>query len=158
MATPRLHPDLEPLGFLLGSWSGAGFGRYPTIDSFRYEETVTFTHVGKPFLVYSQETRHAEDGRLLHGETGFWRLPRPGRVELVVAHPNGIVEVSEGELEGQAIEVRSIVVARTTTAKEVSAVERRLVVEGSVLRSSLEMAAVGRTLQNHLTAELVRNS
>jgi hypothetical protein len=158
VAPPRLHPDLEPLGFLLGSWSGTGFGQYPTIDAFHYEETITFGHVGKPFLAYSQQTRHADDGRLLHGETGFWRMPRPGRVELVVAHPNGIVEVSEGELEGQVVEVRSILVGLTATAKEVSAVERRLVVEGSVLRSSLEMAAVGRTLQNHLTAELVRNA
>jgi hypothetical protein len=155
--SPPLHPDLEPLGFLLGTWSGTGFGQYPTIHPFRYEETVTFSHVGKPFLVYSQRSTHAADGRLLHGESGFWRMPGPGSVELVAAHPNGIVEISEGELDGRAVRVRSTLVGCTTTAKDVRSIERRLVVEGGVLRSSLAMAAVGQVVTNHLVAELRRN-
>ena len=100
MSGPELHPDVAPLGFLLGSWLGEGAGYYSTIEDFTYGEEVRVSHVGKPFLAYTQRTWSLDDGRPLHSESGFWRLSGGTRVELVIAHPSGIVEVEEGELSG----------------------------------------------------------
>jgi len=154
--TPPLHPDVVPLAGLLGTWRGEGVGEYPTIASFRYGEEVRFWHVGKPFLAYTQRTWSLDDDRPLHAESGFWRAKPGGVVEVVLAHPTGIVEVLEGRMDDGRIELGSTAVARTSTAKEVTALRRRFELHGDTLGYSLAMAAVGQALQHHLAATLRR--
>jgi THAP4-like, heme-binding beta-barrel domain len=157
---PDLHPDLQALAALLGTWQGRGSGDYPTIEPFEYLEEVAFSHVGKPFLVYGQKTRAATDGKPLHAETGYLRVPRPGHVELVLAHPSGITEIEVGTYasDGAAIELdmSTTQIGRTPTAKEVTALGRRFRVDGDELSYSLQMGAVGQPLQHHLSAVLHR--
>jgi THAP4-like, heme-binding beta-barrel domain len=154
--TPPLHPDVAALAGLLGTWRGEGAGEYPTIAAFGYGEEVRFWHVGKPFLAYTQRTWSLDDGRPLHGETGFWRAKPGGAVEVVLAHPTGIVEVLEGRVDGGRIELDSTTVATTSTAKEVTALRRRFQLDGDTLAYTVAMAAVGQPLQQHLSARLHR--
>ena len=119
---PVLHPDIASLAALIGKWSGHGHGEYPTIELFDYDETIAIAATGKPFLAYEQRTRDRADGRPLHRETGFWRVPEPGRIELVIAHPTGIVEIDEGTFDGGLIRLRATTVGRTATAKDVTAI------------------------------------
>jgi nitrobindin-like protein len=156
--TASLHDAVVPLGFLLGRWAGEGEGSYPTIDPFRYGEEITLSHVGKPFLAYAQRSWSLDDGRPLHAETGYLRCSSPSQVEIVVAHPTGVVEVSEGPLTATSVVLSSRAIARTGTAKEVTAVIRRITVESALLEYELDMAAVGVVLTGHLRATLHRVS
>ena len=159
---PPVHPDLAPLEFLLGRWEGAGIGGYPTIESFRFGQEIEFGHNGKPFLSYVSRTwRLDEEGRIglpLGTESGYWR-PRPdNQVEVMLAHPTGIVEIYLGEITGTRIEMATDVVARTATAKEVTAGHRLYGLAGADLAYAYDLAAVGQPLQPHLSAQLKRVS
>jgi hypothetical protein len=158
---PPLHPDLELFAGLLGSWSGRGEGHYPTIESFSYDETITFGHVGKPFLAYSQRTRSTGESPLpLHAETGYWRAPTPGRVELVLAHPTGVTEIEEGTVDVVdgvlVIDLATMSVGLSSSAKRVDALARRFEVRGDTMTYDVSMAAVGEPLTHHLRATLHR--
>ncbi|WP_040836756.1 peroxynitrite isomerase [Nocardia brevicatena] len=165
MAEPRPsiapHPDITPLAGLLGTWRGSGAGEYPTIEPFGYLEEIDFGHIGRPFLTYRQRTRSTEDSRPLHAETGYLRCPRPDRVELVLAHPTGIIEICEGPLTvtddgGIRLELKSTVIGRTRTAKPVTELGRSIHQYGDIIEYTLRMAAVGQPLQHHLAATLHR--
>jgi hypothetical protein len=157
---PELHPDIAVLAPLLGTWAGAGAGEYPTIPSFDYREEIAIAHVGKPFLTYSQRTRAADDGRPLHAETGYLRLPAPGRIELVLAHPTGVTEIDEGILsvggDGLTIEVASTSIGLTGSAKSITALSRCFDLVGDELTYRVSMAAVDVPLTHHLAATLRR--
>ena len=153
---PELHRAVEPLAFLLGTWSGSGRGHYPTIDDFTYEEEVRFWHVGRPYLAYAQRTWSPETGAPMHMEMGYWRPQQDGRIEVVIAHPFGIAELLEGHLDGTIIDLKSTSLAATATAKSVVDIRRKFEVVRDVLAYIVEMAAVEQPLQGHLTASLRR--
>lgn len=156
----ELHPGIAVLAPLLGTWAGRGAGEYPTIAPFGYLEEVTFGHVGKPFLAYHQRTKATDDARPLHAETGYLRVPSAGHVELILAHPTGITEISEGTLSisGSIIELElsTTVIGRSSSAKDVTALGRSFRIEGDELTYTLRMGAVGQPLQHHLAATLRR--
>jgi hypothetical protein len=151
-----LHEACKPLEFLLGTWRGRGKGVYPTIDDFEYEEEVRFTHLGKPFLAYSQSTWSAADGRPMHGESGFWRPQANGRIEIVLAHPFGATEILEGTISGTRIDVKSTSLATTATAKDIAETGRTFDLRNDALVYEMGMATSGQRLQGHLIAELHR--
>jgi hypothetical protein len=161
----ELHPDLVAVRTLLGTWSGRGHGEYPTIEPFDFAESVTFGHVGKPFLSYQQRTRSigtpGSPGMPMHAESGYWRFPAPGRVELVLSHPTGVVEIEEGTVElmldgAIVVELATTQVIRSASAKEVTGLERTFRIRDDVIEYTVRMAAVGEPMQHHLAARLER--
>jgi hypothetical protein len=175
---PEEHPAIAPLSFLLGRWKGVGKGDYPTIKSFNFAQEVTFSHIGKPYLIYTSRTwRLATDdsGELVydaHGapvrleplavETGFWRPQPEGKVEVLLTHPTGITEIYLGELRSlTSIELVTDAVARTATAKAYTAGKRLYGLVPSKTREgerdlayAFDMAAMGQPLTPHLWAVL----
>src|SRR3984957_19220442 len=142
VALPAEHPAIAPLSFLLGRWKGTGKGDYPTIDPFDFFQEVTFSHIGKPYLIYtsrswrlatdeSGELKRDERGELvrlepLAVEAGFWRPQPGGKVDVLLSHPPGITEISAASFRSLTrIEMVTDAVARTATAKPYTA-EKRL--------------------------------
>jgi len=161
-SAPDPHPALAALSFLLGRWQGAGVGGYPTIESFRFGQELSFSHNGKPFLIYSSRTwlldEEGRPGRPLGMEVGFWRPQPDDGVELLLAHPTGITEIYLGKITGTRIELSTDVVTRTASAREVTAGHRLYGLVGEDLAYAYDMAAVGQGLQPHLSAQLKRVS
>lgn len=150
----ELHPVCAPLAFLLGTWQGTGTGVYPTIEDFSYAEEVSFTHMGKPFLAYSQKTKDTGTGRPMHAEAGYLRPQGDGRIELILVQPSGVAELLEGTVDSQDIHLTSTAVVGTASAKPIAVTERRFWVDGEVLHSSVAMAAMGLELQHHVVSEM----
>jgi len=156
-----LHPALLPLLPLVGRWRGEGQVGYPTIEGRHYRQEFSFGHDGRPFLAYrSRAVLLGPDGEVVGQsarEVGWWRAGEGEDFEVLLAHPTGVVEVYVGVTTGPTTwELSTDVVARTRTAKEVTA-NRRLygIVEGALLYA-VDMAAVGQPLQSHLSARLER--
>lgn len=160
LGEPTMHPGLEPLSFLLGRWEGAGVGGYPTIESFRYGQEVSFSHNGKPFLIYTSRSWLLDDEghpvRPAGMESGFWRPQPDNKLEVLLVHPTGITEIYLGQLTGTRIELATDAVLRTASAKEVTAGHRLYGLVGEDLAYAYDMAAVGQPLQSHLSAQLKR--
>jgi hypothetical protein len=154
--TPEDRPELAPIAFLVGTWRGDGDGDYPTTDPFRYREVLRFEDVGDSFLVFSQESWSLPGDEPLHFERGILRGAGPGRVELTLAHPLGVAEVSEGTVDGSSIELTSTSIARTSTALPVASLARRYRVQDDALSYEVDMALDDVPSTRHVWATLRR--
>jgi hypothetical protein len=170
---------LAPLAWLVGTWAGEGVGGYPTIETFRFAQEIAVTNDGRPFLSYTSRSWILDDAgtrvRPAATETGFWRPAEAGSdasqspeqhngdapmprlaVDLLLTHPTGFIEIWTGSVEGPRIAVQTDVVARTPSAKDYSAGTRVYGLVESDLMWAFDMAAVGQSLQPHLSARLSR--
>jgi hypothetical protein len=156
-----LHPACLPLAWLLGTWEGAGVGDYPTVQAFRFGQQVRVGYVpGKAYLTYESATWALDDdgaiGAPMARETGYWRPQPEGEVELLLTHPTGIIEIYLGVSEPARVELATRGVLTTETAKDYRAGTRMYgLVEGRLMWV-MDMAAMGHSLQPHVSAELMR--
>ena len=157
---PDLPRELAPLAWMIGRWEGAGVVGYPTIESANFGQEIEVSNDGRPFLEWHSRTWLLDDAgtqvRPLATELGFWRPGADGDVELLLTHPTGIVEIYLGNVAFNRVELKTDVVARTESAKEVTAGSRLYGLIGEDLGWAYDMAAMGQPLQSHLSAQLKR--
>lgn len=153
---PKLNPVVEPLSWMLGTWLSEppGVGTFPTLQPFQYLEEVHISHVGQPMLNFSFNSFHPETHKPMHRECGFIRLkPDTNKVAFVSAQNTGVVEVEEGEVNGQELCVSSHSISRISFAKEphVQQITRkfRLNSEGK-LEQTVSMATTTQPMTQHL--------
>lgn len=76
-----LTPELVPLSWLLGTWTGNGRLGAGEADAEYFTQTATFVSNGLPYLSYTAESWLTDETgtilRPLSLETGFWQLDRP---------------------------------------------------------------------------------
>ena len=152
---------LRPLAWLIGRWEGAGVLGYPTIESAHFGQEVEVTHDGRSFLKWESrawilDSATGERVRPAAVESGFWRPQPNGEVELLLAHPTGILELYYGTMEPARIQLKTDGVLRSPGAKEYNAATRMYGLVESKLMWAMDMAAVGQKLQSHLSATLTR--
>jgi hypothetical protein len=132
------------LHLLIGEWSGAGRGEFPTIEPFEYLETLQFSADERPFLHYEQRTRRRSAGQAeyvpSHWESGFIRLLPDGGVEMINAQGGGRLEVLSGSLEqketGLILHLQSKAFLNDPRMLESS---RDITVEGDTLHYTMNM-------------------
>lgn len=88
---------------LKGIWRGEGEGQFPTIDAFRYRETLRFdANETEPLVFFEQKTwMLSEKGDIvepLHWESGFLIVKEDGSIDLLNAQNSNRVEVLTGEM------------------------------------------------------------
>ena len=151
----------DPLALLIGTWRGTVEVTFPTIESSTCEEEMRFKDGGAgpdfAFVSYTERAWDAETGLVQHSERGFWRCE--GRVvDVTLAHPIGVTEVSEGTVQGPSITLASTSISRAASGLEVLALHRRYEVQGDQMRYEIHMATPETPLTLHLTGTLARAS
>lgn len=159
---PPVHDGLLALLPLVGRWSGTGSGRVPaTGDQFRFGQEISFSHDGRPFLVYESRAWLLDDaGAVLRPaarETGFWRPGAgPDDIEAVLALNTGLTLLMTGQAGDQRWELSTAAIASAPTAKDVAGNRRLYGLVGDGLAYAQELARPGEDLAPHLTARLAR--
>ena len=92
----------------------------------------------------------------MHFERGTLRPVGEGGVDLTLAHPIGVAEVSEGTIDGTTMTLASTAITRTATGSPVTEIARRYRLDGDELRYEVDMAMEGVERTFHVRATLRR--
>jgi len=145
---------------LLGEWHGEGQAA-GTDGDHRFGQWIRFAHDGRGFLAYEARSwRLTDDGQIVgpdSRESGFLRPRGQDDVELLVASPDGWVEIYVGRARTTTSwELATDVLARTPDAPEiVSAVRLYGIVEGALMYA-IDRAGPDQQLRPTMSARLER--
>jgi hypothetical protein len=157
---PEVSDELLAVLPLLGEWHGEGQAAGPDGDH-RFGQWIRFAHDGRGFLAYEARSwRLGDDGEVVgpdSRESGFLRPRGRDDVELLVASPDGWVEIYVGRARTTiSWELATDVLARTPEAPEVvHAVRLYGIVEGALMYA-IDRAGADQQLRPTMSARLER--
>ena len=157
---PEVSDQLLAVLPLLGEWHGEGQAAGPDGDH-RFGQWIRFAHDGRGFLAYEARSwRLSDDGQIVgpdSRESGFLRPRGRDDVELLVASPDGWVEIYVGRARTTTSwELATDVLAHTPDAPDVvSAVRLYGIVEGALMYA-IDRAGPDRQLRPTMSARLER--
>ena len=131
------------LDLLPGIWQGEGRGYFPTITSFDYRESITFTRRDEKTMAYETRSQKRYDGQTewlpSHWESGFIRILESGDLEFTIAQI-GRTEVLIGTVESQDAIFRIHFVSKSiTNDPRMISSARTFELESDTLRYEMEM-------------------
>lgn len=150
-----IHPGLQPIAFLLGTWRGGGRGQLHEGEAFPYEEEVQFSHRGRPWLVYEQRAWSPDDEALLHTEMGFWRPDEDDVVWAFVALTAGS-DLSRGTRDGTRLAFEALHSPMAEGIEPVVGLRRVYEVDGDTLTYAVRMTNAGHPPERHVAGTLHR--
>ena len=146
--------SLQLFTVLEGTWKGKGRGQFPTVTSFDYHETLTFTRRDEKTLAYEQRAQKHYDGQTewleSHWENGFIRILENGELELTSVQI-GRTEVLAGSIESIDNLFRIHFVSKTiANDPRMISSARTFELDGDTLRYEMEMhtTAVNRSTKH----------
>jgi hypothetical protein len=148
---------MEDKCFILeGTWRGKG----QVTDKIPYEEELVVNKLKPTLFSITQNTWNSDIGPL-HKETGYIKLTGDNKVELILAHPFGIAEVSEGTIDGKKITFKTKSLSRASSATEPYAVSYTRVYsvneEGTSISFDMYLATTEHNDErHHLNATLLK--
>lgn len=166
-----LAPEVYPLAWLVGEWSGTGFIEYPDIPKVEFRSDVSFTHDGGPYLVYAATMTvvgdDGEDGPIWASERGYWRVPpqtpeglalRENQfpVEVLLADASGSIAMLIGAVGNGRVDLASDVMARSASAPRVDGATRLYGHVGGELMFAYDIAAFGNELRSYASGRMHR--
>lgn len=144
-ATRLPHGDL--------AWFGTV--SFHSIEPTAFEEQIRFSHRGRSWLVYEQDSWRVDDGSPLHTEMGVWRMVGPKEVNTFVALTAG-VDFCEGTLDGTTITLKNTSSPTAVGIERIISLIRRYRVEDEVMDYEIEMGTDRQPMQRHVMARLTR--
>jgi hypothetical protein len=161
---PPINDQLLALLPLVGVWRGSGTGAVAsTGDEFSYGQQLSFSHDGRPFLVYESRTWLVDAAgdliRLAFRESGFWRPGAgPDDVEVQLATAAGIVQVFAGTAGDNEWQLETSGLVTTATARAVNGERRLYALVGDTLAYATELSVPTNEagFTPHLTGRLDR--
>jgi hypothetical protein len=137
----------------VGEWQGQGNGAWP--GGFRFDDSMSFSHDGRPVLQYRQRTT-GPDGRPSHAELGYFVAQPNGEIHVTLAEPSGITEVLVGRAAPGDLVLVSTEIGHTPSTDNVTGCRRRLHLEDGALIAVVDIAVNGESLAPHTHSTLHR--
>lgn len=166
-----LAPEVYPLAWLVGRWSGHGEVAYPGIPKAEIVQDVVFDHDGGPYLTYTSTVRlrgaDATPGQVWAVESGFWRVSPSAPegieledfqhpIEVVLSDASGLLTCYMGAVGNGRIDLASRFAAATESGPSVRGATRMYGNVAGELMWAWDLAAFGQDLQSYMSAQLSR--